>query len=265
MTLETTVDAAAAFLRRDWQISASYRVPYLFDLLALLGGVATFFYLSKFVGDGGDRAGYFAFVVAGMAVLRLNLIIPRAIQSFEAEMAAGNLQVLFASPLPTPVVVLGGVLFDLTRALVFAVLLIALSVVLFDAPLHLGGISVAAATLGLLGSGLLFLGVFSVICSAFLVLRQGAALSTLAGIAIPLLAGAYFPIGTLPEPLESVASVLPFRLGVDVVRDGLLHAKLAVGPALGLWAGALVILVVGLVGLDRAVERARRLGTLDRV
>jgi len=60
------------FFLRDLSIARSYRVMFVFELIETLLGVASFYYLSRFIevpafGQTQVAGGYFAFAVVGFA------------------------------------------------------------------------------------------------------------------------------------------------------------------------------------------------------
>jgi hypothetical protein len=80
---------------------------------------------------------------------------------------------------------------------------------------------------------------------------------------LPLLAGAYFPVDELPQPLEAIATVLPFDDAVTILRRGLLDGELDVGAIAGLVLGVALILPTGLALLQLGARYSRRMGTLE--
>ncbi len=89
--------------------------------------------------------------------------------------------------------------------------------------------------------------------------------TTLLGMVVtgPLaLGGVYFPIEAFPEPLERVASVLPFTWGLDVLRASLLGGDVNPAQLAGLFTSAMLLLPLALLGFTAAVTRARRTGTM---
>ena len=62
------VSSALAFLRRDFQIALSYRVPFLFDFVGAFFVIFEFYYLSQLVPEGGATGDYLGFVVTGLVV-----------------------------------------------------------------------------------------------------------------------------------------------------------------------------------------------------
>lgn len=254
--------AIAAFARRDARVEATHKVPYVVDLLAVAAAVALFYYLSEFVDRGAGGGDLFPFVVAGLAVLRVNAALPRIVHRFEGEVALGSLAQLLSSRLSAAVVMAGESAFELLRGCVLGAFLVLFAAGLIEPDLHLDAIALAGVAIGLGGAAVVTLGLAAGLTGIYLVLRLGLALSALATIAVPLLAGAYFPIDTLPQPLHALATVLPFDDAVDTVRHALLRGAIDAAPLARLAAGAVIVLPLGFWTLHLGVRHSRRVGTL---
>jgi ABC-type uncharacterized transport system permease subunit len=252
-----------AFMRRDWRVSLTYRVPYLFDLAAVLGSVGLFYYLAQYA-RGADAADeFFAFVVAGLAVLRVNAALIHVVQNTEVEIAEGSMSYLLSSRLRPIAVMIGSAAFPLVRAWFFALCLVGLAIGISRSGMHLNATGLSAVVAGLTGAIVVFLGLAAGTTGAYLILRLGSGLSGLVTITLPILAGAYFPAGGLPQPMRAAAYLLPFDDAVEVVRHGLLEGDLHVQSLGGLAAGLAVILPLGFGLLHLGVRYSRRAGTLE--
>lgn len=252
----------AAFTRRDARVEASYKVPYVVDLLAVVAGVGVFYYLSRFVDKGSGSGDLFPFVVAGLAVLRVNAALPRIVHRFEGEVALGSLAQLLSSRLSPATVMAGEAAFELLRGCALGLVLVLLAAGLIEPDLHLSAIALSGVLIGLAGAAVISLGLAAGLIGLYLVLRLGLALSALATIAVPLLAGAYFPIDELPQPLHALATVLPFDDAVDIVRHALLRGEIDAAPLGRLAAGAAIVLPLGFWTLHLGTRHSRRVGTL---
>jgi ABC-type multidrug transport system permease subunit len=245
---------------RDVRIALSYRIPFFFDVVALLAGAATFYAIGVSIGR---EDSFFAFVVAGLMVLRVHGSLSRVTQSVEAELESGTFELLVSSPLRPVAAIVSAMAFEVVRGTVLAALLVPVAQLAFGADFVLGTPAAYVALLvGLVGAALLFTAVAAFVVAAVLLIRQGIALANAIALTLPILAGAYFPVDALPQPLELIADVLPFRLAVEVIRTGLIEGRLEGGSALALLAGAGVLLAAAAVVLPYAVERSRRRGSL---
>lgn len=249
-----------AFFVRDAQVALSYRIPFFFDAVALLAGAATFHAIGTSIGQ---QDSFFVFAIAGLMVLRVGASLARIAHSIEGELAAGTLEFLLSSPLRPAAVILSGAAFELLRGVLLALLFVPVAVLVFGADLALdAGETYAALLIGLLGAALLFAAVAAATVATVLLIRQGTALANAVGLTLPVLAGAYFPLSALPQPLELLAEILPFRLAVDILRTGLTDGQFEAGTAVALIAGGAAALAGTVLVLHLAIERSRRLGTL---
>jgi ABC-2 type transport system permease protein len=253
----------AESLRRDWAIALTHRLPFGFDVLSVLVGTGLFYYLGKFASPGEGGAAFFAFAVAGISILRLNGALPRAVYRTSQDLSEGTLELLLDQRRPVSLVLFGEAVFDLLRALVLAVVSIVIATALFGAPMEFTPAGCLGVAVGLAGAAAVFTGLALIAIALLLALREGGALAALTTMLVPVLAGAYFPLGTLPQPLEAIARALPFGAAVDTMRAGMLDGRLDVGAALRMLAGAAVLLAAGVLLVRWATERGRRAGTLS--
>ena len=111
-----------AFLRRDLAIQLSYRADFWLQSVSVLVTLILFYYVAELVDDGslaadveGD-AGYFGFVVIGLALLR---ILTTGLNSFAMRLrndqTSGTLEAVLASPVPAPMAILFSAAFDLLQ------------------------------------------------------------------------------------------------------------------------------------------------------
>jgi hypothetical protein len=157
---------------------------------------------------------------------------------------------------------IGEAAFELLRGCLLGLFLVLLAAGLIEPDLHLSAVALAGVLIGLAGAAVVSLGLAAGLTGLYLVLRLGLALSALATIAVPLLAGAYFPIDELPQPLHAVATLLPFDDAVDIVRHGLLRGEIDAAPLARLVAGAAIVLPAGFWALHLGTRHSRRVGTL---
>lgn len=253
----------AESIRRDWAIGLTHRLPFSFDLFSVLMASLLYYYLGRFAASGSSGAEFYAFAVAGISVLRLNGALPRVIQRASHGLADGTLELLLDRRRPVTLVLAGEAAFELLRALVLAVVSIVVATTLFGAPMRFTPGGCLGVAVGLVGGVTVFLGLALIATALLFVFREGGALVTLTSLLVPVLSGAYFPVGTLPQPIEAVARALPFGAAVDTVRAGMLEGRLDLGAALRMAAGAAVLLVAGVAMARWATERGRRAGMLS--
>ena len=107
-------------MRRDLLVLLSYRVAFASDLLfigiqaAMFGFVAQLVDPLKLPTYGGERAGYFEFVMVGVVITTVSgLLLQRVATAIRQEQMIGTLEALLVTPTSATTVQAGSVAFDL--------------------------------------------------------------------------------------------------------------------------------------------------------
>ncbi len=258
-----------AFLRRDLAIQLSYRADFTLQTSSVLLTLILFYYVSELVDDGslgaeaGGQAGYFGFVVIGLALLR---ILSSGLNSFAQRLrndqTSGTLEAMLASPVRSRTAILFSAAFDLLRATFFASVMILAAIVFFGLRLDTDPLGVLVALVTLAGSITVFAAVGMVLAAFTVVYKQSSAALQIASTGIGVFSGVYFPLETFPDGVQAVANLIPLTWAVDVTRSALLEGTVETGRFLLLLGAAVVLLPVALRVVGRAVAKARRQGTL---
>ena len=206
----------AAFLRRDFRINISYRVSFAFQSVSIVLQLALFFYLSRVVDNAKFDAhqnlneGYFGYAAVGLALLT---IVQVSLSSYSyklrEEQTTGTLEALMATPTSPSLIVLSSAVYDMIRATVTGLLLIAAAVVLFGLRLELDPASIGVATVALVGCLALFTSLGVAVAAFTIVFKRGTLLLALVVTGLALLGGVYFPIEVLPARSSGLPA--PFR------------------------------------------------------
>jgi ABC-2 type transport system permease protein len=265
------IGVLAAFIRRDFRIDVSYRLSFVLDAGSTIFSLALYFYLSRIIDEESFNAaqglsgGYFAFATVGLVVLTMvNITLASFSRKLREEQTTGTFEALLATPASASLIVLSSGAWDVIRATVEGLVLLAAAVAFFGLDLELAPGPISTAALALLGS-MALLASFGVAVAAFtVVFKRASALVGMVATGLALLAGVYFPIEVLPSPLEELAEALPFTWGLDVLRDSLLGGDVDPVQLLGLFASAFALLPPALVAFNFAVRRARLTGTLSQ-
>lgn len=248
MSLPSAAVPFRAFLRRDWAVARSYRLPFLMGLVGSMFILVIIFQTGKLIspGAGGPGSqlgrGYFSFAVLGTVVIQ---IVHTATQSFATklreEQTTGTLEAILTSPTPPATLILGSGLYDIARSVVEAlvVLLIAAGLGL---RVELSGTWLALSLLVFLGLLALAMEVGILVATFTVVFKRGASPSGLINAGLALLAGAWYPVSSLPAAVRVVAELIPFTWGLTALRDALLFGRL--DPAR--LAGLLALAVAGI-------------------
>jgi ABC-2 type transport system permease protein len=260
-----------AFVRRDAQIAASYRVAFLAPLLSVFFAVPILYYLSRVF----ERAptdtlnayggGFFAFILLGMAFQDyVTVSMSNFLSGIREHQLMGTMEIVMLSPTPVSLVLLfssvWGYLFTSIRFLLYIVLGVAFGLDLSSANLLsfavLTALSVVSfSALGILGA------------AATLIIKQGASITGFLTAATLALGGVAYPIAVLPAWLQKVALLLPFTHALEGVRKALLaNAGLAsLGTELVvLTAFGTVLFPLSIWVFHRAVQHVKSTGTLGQ-
>jgi ABC-2 type transport system permease protein len=259
-----------AFLRRDLQNEITYRLSFVLQLLGIFPVVLMFSFLARlFEGAlpgplkayGGQ---YFPFVLIGVAVQNY---LSTALGSFSGSMReaqlSGTLEAILATPVRLPVFLLGSTLYAFFFNSLRIVLYLLVGTVLCDAPLAWQRLPLVVPVMLLTITAFSSLGIFS--ASFILLFKRGDPLNWLFNVSAWLLGGVYYPIGVLPEWLQTIANLIPMTHALEALRLLLLTdpspaAILGHVQVLGIWV--LVVLPLSYCCFRYAFKRARITGTI---
>jgi ABC-2 type transport system permease protein len=255
-----------AYMRRDWSISLSYRLPFAIGLVQSFLNLGFLLFLSRLVGPRVSLAStgvsYFDYAVVGSTLLVvLSTTLVSMAQRLRADQSTGTLEVLFTMPCRPSLTVLASSTYQVTYAAVTGLIALAIAAGL-GLRFHisvLGGL-VAFTAFGLaLG---LFVAVGVVMAAYVLVFKRGETLTGLAMTAVSVVGGVYYPVALLPHGLRVLADVLPFTWVVSVLRQSLLLGQVPGGRILELLASDVVAFPLALMLFALALRHAKRRGTL---
>lgn len=262
------IDRIAMVTRRDLATEVSYQYSFFMRYVTIFFSIATFFFLSRLVGESaalGQYSGrYFEFALVGLVMSGLTSVSLHASnQAIGGEMSSGTLEILLATASRYAPIILGSLLVPILLRLLEAALYIGLGVGVLGAGFSVSGILLSLPLM------ILAIAVFSalgLLASAFVLLtKRGDPVTGLVAQATNLLAGTLFPITILPEGLQIVSKMIPTFYALQGVRAVLLDgAGIAeVLDEMAVLAGFTVVLVpFALWAFSRSIRLAKRMGTL---
>lgn len=259
-----------AFLRRDFQVEASYRLSFLFTVGGVVVRALVFYYLSAFIeaaagpmlGEyGGD---YFSFVIIGIA---LGGYFSTGLTSFAAALRqaqmTGTLEAMIMTPTPVSWLIVGSAAWSYVYT-TFRVLVYLLVGALFLG-LDLSQANAGAALLVLLLSIVSFASIGIWAASLIMVVKRGDPITAVFGNVSNLIGGVFYPVAILPDWLQAIAYLLPITYSLRAMRGALLAGagwqELA-PDILILCLFCLILAPSALLVFRFAVNRARAEGTL---
>jgi ABC-type multidrug transport system permease subunit len=270
MSLMSEAAKVPAFVRRDFQIAASYRFGVAIGLAGLVGQVFAFSFISKLVNPselptyGHTHATYLEFVGIGISVnVVVFLLLHQLAKAIRNEQLIGTLESVLITPIKMATMQIGSAVFVLLFVPLRLALFVALIAVLFGLQLHGDGILPAIALLvaflpfvwglGLIGG------------AAVLTFRGGIGAVGTGSTLLGLGSGAFFPVALLPSWLQAISAWNPMALAITGLREALIGGAGwdALGPTLiKLLALSVPVLVAGGVFFRLVLRRERRLGTI---
>lgn len=248
-----------AFFRRDLRLALSRPGGFLLDAISAFLAPMVMYFLGR---SANATSHLFPFVMAGLLALRLHAIIIRTTENVSRELITGTFELIASSSWPDAVTATAILGFEVARALALTVAMYAVSIVVLGAPGPSHMSAIAALPLGLFFGVFVFAGLALLIVGLVMVVRLSRALSGLFSIVLPIIAGAYFPVGLLPSPIDSIVGALPFRRVTDLLRNAVLNRPLNAGGVPVLAAETVLLLGGGLLVYRWGLSYARRHGTL---
>ncbi|MBI5625134.1 MAG: ABC transporter permease [Elusimicrobia bacterium] len=263
-------DLLLAFLRRDAFFYASYRFGFALDLVSVLLSTATFFFVARLIGDralpslaayGGD---YFAFVLIGIAFSACQGVCLHSFsQSVRKEQLFGTLESVLTSRVSFPWLILASSQWDFLYAGLQVGLYLGAGTLFFGLALPAANLAAFSLVLAFTAAAFLSIGLAS--AAVILRFRRGDPAAWLIAAASDLLAGVYFPVSILPEPLRLLSKLVPMTHSLEGLRMTLLgSAGVAdvLPQILALAAFSAVLGPLGVLSLRLALDEARKNGSL---
>jgi len=259
-----------ASLAREWQVTRSYKLPFVMSAVQLVASVASFYFLSKIVGPGVEHryggqlaGGYFAFAVIGTSLLSIvSVMLTSFAARLRSDQTTGTLEALLMTPSPAWLTVPAGAAYQLMFATLSAGLSIALAAGVFGLRFSIRPAGLAALVVLLAGTFVGFAALGVAFTGFVMVFKRGQGVIAMVVTGLSLFGGVLYPLGVLPGPLRAVAGWVPFTWALLALRDVLIDGRAPWGRVAQLWAAALVAVPLSLYVFDRALRRARRGGTL---
>ena len=274
-SLRATLAKAGAIYKRDRRIATSYDMAFIIQWLQIVVQVLGFYYMSKLFPVHGSRFPGFAYWVINLGFSRFQMT---ALQSFQTairgDQMLGTLECVIVTPTSLATVVMSPGLWGFTLTAMQVLLYVGLGMVLGVDFSHTNFLTLFVFVI-LTIACMSPLGVMA--ASTIMTFKQNAPTQFVAGSAAQLLGGVLFPVALLPLPLQWLSWCLPITHSLTGIRAaiGLMpgsqklaaHGAALTDPAVAsdaVWlvCASAVLLPLSLFIFSRAVNRARRDGTL---
>ena len=228
MSAHSTLRKALAFFKRDLAIARSYRMTFALEILEAFFGVATFYYLSRFVSNaqlahtlpaGSD---YFAFALVGFAFFDYLTVSLSAFDSSIVEAQQnGTLEAMLVTETTLTMILVASAAYPFVLLAVRTVIYLAWGALLFHFPIREA--NWLGAAIILVVSILAFAGLGVISTSYLLLFKRGNPARWLIVGASGLLGGTMYPVSVLPVPLQWLARLLPVTYSLEGMRGALLE------------------------------------------
>jgi ABC-2 type transport system permease protein len=262
-----------ALFRRDLGIARGYRSAFILEIVEAFFGVATFYYLSRFIESpeltralpqGGS---YFAFALIGFALFDyLGVALDSFDRTLEDARQNRTLEALLVTQTSLPTMLVGSLIYPFVSTALRTIVYFAWGVFLFGFSLR--GTNWLGALLVLLASVLAFSGLGIISTSYVLLFKRGnPAKWLLLGIS-GLAGGMMYPVSVLPGYLQFIAHLLPITYSLDGMRAALLGGA----GFHQLWPSIIALLIFAAVLMPLSflvfawsLRRTRITGTLTHI
>ena len=263
--VRATLRKLAMLFRRDLAVARSYRAAFVMEIFYALFGVASFYFLSRFIDSPQlekslpQGANYFSFALVGLAFFDyLSIALHTFDQSLQDARQNGSLENLLVTQTSLPVNLAGSTLYPFVLLSLRTVIYLGWGAVLFGFPVRDANWPGALLVLAFSGLGILS-------ASYLLVLEKGNPVSW-AVIGLPsVVGGMMYPVSVLPRWLQYVARLIPVTYSLEGMRAAILgHATFVeLWPSLvALLIFAALLLPMSVIVFSWALRRTKITGTL---
>lgn len=259
-----------AFIKRDFSITASYRLSFFFQFFGIFFSVVTFYFIAKLFGRaatpylesyGGD---YFSFVLIGIAFSDyLGVGLGTFAGTIREGQMLGTLEAMLVTPTRIHTIVLFSSLWQFLLTSIRVLVYILLGVFFFG--VNMTRPNIPAALLILILTILAFSSLGIISASFIMVFKRGNPLNWLINSSFTLLGGVLFPITILPDWLQKISYLLPITYSLRAMRHALLQSYSFQALSFDILMLALfsvVLLPLSIYAFKIGVRKAKKDGSL---
>jgi len=273
VNFSSTLRKVAAFFWRDFAIARGYRGALLLETIEALFGVATFYYLSRFVqspelsSELPAGTNYFAFALIGFAFFDyLSVSLSAFDASLEEARQNRTLEALLVTQTPLPVILAGSALYPFAALALRTCVYLAWGALLFGFAPRSANWPGAVAIL--LASILAFAGLGIISAGYSILFKRGNPAKWIVLGVSGLLGGMMYPVSVLPAPLQLLARLIPVTYSLEGMRAALLAGAgwRELLPSIGaLLLFAVILIPLSFLVFAWALRRTKITGTLTHI
>lgn len=261
-----------AFLKKDFLVESSYKLPFLFNIFGVLVSILSYFYIDKLFGQKmvGHLAefgvNYFSYVLLSMAFFSyIGVGLGSFSSRIQSEQIQGTLEAILLTPAKLTAILSSMALWNIIFATLNMAIYIALGIFLFKINFtHLNILS----TLGVLILTVTSFSGLGILSASFImVFKRGNPVGWVIGSLQGLLGGVYFPITVLPEWLQLLAKFFPITYAIRAIQLSVYkgYALEELGKEVGfLLLFSLLLLPASFAVFRNCLKRARQDGSLGK-
>jgi ABC-2 type transport system permease protein len=268
--VRATLRKLAMLFRRDLAVARSYRAAFVMEMFYSLFGVASFYFLSRFIDSPQlekslpQGTNYFSFALVGLAFFDyLSIALHTFDGSLQEARQNGTLEHLLVTQTSLPVILAGSTLYPFVLLSLRTAIYLGWGAVLFGFPLR--DANWLGALLVLVVSVLAFSGLGILSASYLLVFKKGNPVNWAVIGLSSVVGGMMYPVSVLPRWLQHVARLIPVTYSLEGMRAAILgHATfLELWPSLAaLLIFAALLLPTSVIVFSWALRRTKITGTL---
>jgi ABC-2 type transport system permease protein len=273
MSIARALRKVLAFYWRDFAIARGYRGALVLETLEAFFGVATFYYLSRFVESPQLTAAlprgsnYFAFALVGFAFFDyLSVSIDALDSSLQEARQNRTLEALLVTQTPLTTILAGSAVYPFFSLALRTCVYLGWGVLLFGFRPQSANWPGAVAIL--LASILAFIGLGILSASYQILFKRGnPGKWVVLGIS-GLVGGMMYPIAVLPPPLQLLARIVPVTYSLAGMRAALLEGagwRELLPSLLALLIFAALLIPISFAVFSWALRRTKITGTLTHI
>lgn len=261
-----------SFVKRDFKLAVSYHLDFLFRAWSIFFQVMIFFYISRIFGPATSShlaaydAGYFPFVLIGIAILRyFSYGVSSFSKALSEQQMLGTLEAMLVTGTSLYTIILASSLWGFISTTIEVMVYFFFAIIIFDMKVNLGSVSALLTIFFLTIATSCGIGFIS--ASFIMVFKRGDPVGMLAASFSIFFGGVFFPITVMPEWLQKVSYIFPIYYSLDAARLALLkeYGFMELLPDLmALFLFSAILLPLGFFALYYSVNRAKADGSLTQ-
>lgn len=260
---------AAAFIKKDFKISLSYKLQFVFQFLQIFFGIAVVYFIGKMLSASSGSSSlasydndYFAFALIGIAInsyLRAGLVT--ITNDIRQTMDQGALEAMCAAPIGYTSLIIYSSMWQFMFESIRVVFYFAIAIFIFGMKFKNPNWPAALLAMALTVPIFLMLGVIS--CSVLIVIKRGDPINWLFSSMGSILAGMMFPVSVLPIWMQKIAMCFPLTHSLEAIRQSLIAGAdfSQVLPSIYALTISIILLVpITLLINDQCMKYAKKAG-----